>query len=498
MDINFESETDTEVLAALIDSVWSADMSLEEAVRTSLNEVVGAYAIVVLAQARPHQLIAASKGGTLVIGLTQEGTHYVASDATPIVEYTDQVIYLKSGEIANIQAEELSIKEIASDISSTPAIQKLEINLENIEKGGYPYFMLKEIFTQPEALINCMRGRLQLEKKQVFLGGLRNHLHLLVQARRLLIIGCGTSWHAGLIGEYFIEELCRIPVEVEYASEFRYRNPIITPEDVVLVISQSGETADTLAAIEIAKQQKATLIGLVNIVGSSIARQTDAGVYLHAGPEIGVASTKAFTTQITVLLMIALQIAQVKKSISSIHLQKLIQALAEIPQQIEKVLEQAPHIEHLSSLVEHRSNFLYLGRGPHFPVALEGALKLKEISYIHAEGYPAAEMKHGPIALVDEQMPVVFLATQDSSYTKIISNIQEVKSRKGEVIAIVTEKEKQVLKLADHVIEIPATESLLMPILSVIPLQLLSYYIAIARGCNVDQPRNLAKSVTVE
>ena len=495
---DFVSETDTEVLVALIDSIWKEDRSLEEAVRIALSEVVGAYALVLIAQQEPQQLIAASRGGPLVIGLAQSGVYYLASDATPIVEYTDKVIYLKDGELAQIQNHQLHIKEIASANLRSPAIEKLEISLENIEKGGYPHFMLKEIFTQPEALVNCMRGRLNLDQNKVFLGGLRNHLYLLTQARRLLIIGCGTSWHAGLIGEYFIEELCRIPVEVEYASEFRYRNPIITPEDVVLVISQSGETADTLAAIEIAKQQKATLIGLVNVVGSAIARQTDAGVYLHAGPEIGVASTKAFTTQLTALLMIALQIAQEKKSISQITQRKLIQGLARIPQYIEEVLKKAPEIKELALKFIHKTNVLYLGRGPHFPVALEGALKLKEISYIHAEGYPAAEMKHGPIALVDEHMPVIFLATKDSSYKKIISNIEEVKTRKGEVIAIVTEKETHVREIADHIIEIPEAEPLLMPILSVIPLQLIAYYIAIARGCDVDQPRNLAKSVTVE
>lgn len=496
----FQSDTDTEVLAALIESIWiqGENISLEQATRLALSEVVGTYAIAIIAKDHPQQLIAARKGGPLVLGLSKNGTYYLASDATPIVEYTDKVIYLKEGDLVCIQNEEFAIKDLSSDSLRTPTVQKLEISLEAIEKNGYPHFMLKEIFTQPEALVDCMRGRLDADKGQLVLGGLRHHLHLLVQARRILIIGCGTSWHAGLIGEYFIEELCRIPVEVEYASEFRYRNPIIGPEDVVLVISQSGETADTLAAIEIAKQQKATLIGLVNVVGSSIARSTDAGVYLHAGPEIGVASTKAFTTQITVLLMIALQVARARNCVTTTTYRTLLKGLTQIPDLVRQVLKKAPDIEHIATLFENKRNALYLGRGAHFPVALEGALKLKEISYIHAEGYPAAEMKHGPIALIDEEMPVIFLATQDPSYEKIICNIQEVKSRKGEVLAIVTEKEPHIQAIADHIIEIPYAEALLMPILSVVPLQLLAYYIAVARGCNVDQPRNLAKSVTVE
>ena len=495
----FKSDTDTEVLVALIETIWLQNgFSLLQAVRLALQEVVGAYAVAVIAKGHPRQLIAACKGGALVLGLSEGGGYYLASDATPIVEYTDKAVYLKDGDVACVENGKLEITDLSSEVARAPSIQKLEISLEAIEKGNYPHFMLKEIFTQPESLVDCMRGRLDVERERLVLGGLRNHMHVLTSARRILIVGCGTSWHAGLIGEYFIEELCRLPVEVEYASEFRYRDPIIGPEDVVLAISQSGETADTIAAIEIAKQRQATVIGLVNVVGSSIARNTEAGVYLHAGPEIGVASTKAFTTQITVLLMIALQIAQNRRTISSTTYCNLLRGLARLPNQLRKLMKKASEVEHIASLFESKRNFLYLGRGVHFPVALEGALKLKEISYIHAEGYPAAEMKHGPIALIDKEMPVVFLATQGPSYEKIISNIEEVKSRKGEVIAIVTEEDTHLRKMADHVIEIPETEPLLMPVLSVVPLQLLAYYIAIARGCNVDQPRNLAKSVTVE
>ena len=495
----FQSDTDTEVLISLIETIWlQHDLPLLQAVRLALQEVVGTYAVAIIVKGYPRQLIAACKGSSpLVLGLSEDN-YYLASDATPIIEYTDKVVYLKDGEMACIQDARLEVTDIASKVARVPTIQKLETRLEAIEKGDYPHFMLKEICTQPESLVDCMRGRLDAEKESLVLGGLRDHMQILTEARRILIVGCGTSWHAGLLGEYFIEELCRVPVEVEYASEFRYRDPIIMPEDVVIAVSQSGETADTLAAIKIAKQKRATVIGLVNVVGSSIARSTEAGVYLHAGPEIGVASTKAFTTQVTALLMIALQIAQNRKCISHTTYCNLLKGLSRLPDQLRQVIKKAEKVQRIASLFQSKRNFLYLGRGVHFPVALEGALKLKEISYIHAEGYPAAEMKHGPIALIDEEMPVVFLATQGPSYEKIISNIEEVKSRKGEVIAIVTEEETHVRKIANHVIDIPRTETLLMPILSVVPLQLLAYYIAIARGCNVDQPRNLAKSVTVE
>ena len=502
---HFQSDTDTEVLLALIETIWlqkedgKPSMPLKRAVQIALRKVVGAYALVIMPISEPRYLIAASQGSPLVLGLLNtEGDYYLASDATPIMEYTDRVIYLKEGDLACIQNGNITIGNLQSDIPRIPTVKKLTLNLNSVEKGNYAHFMLKEIHTQPEVLADCMRDRINLAQGSLHLSSLRDHMHTLVQAKRIIIIGCGTSWHAGLIGEYFIEELCRIPVEVEYASEFRYRNPVISPEDVILAISQSGETADTLAAIEIIRQKKATLIGVVNAANSSIVRKTDASVYLHAGPEIGVASTKAFTTQVTTLLMIAVQIGQARKSITDNVCQQIMKGLAYIPEQLRQFLKNTDHIQHIASLFEDKHNFIYLGRGVHFPVALEGALKLKEISYIHAEGYPAAEMKHGPIALIDENMPVVFLATQDASYEKIISNIQEVKSRKGVVIAIVTEKEQQIKEMADYTIEIPQADPLLMPILSVVPLQLLAYYIAVARGCNVDQPRNLAKSVTVE
>ena len=495
----FQSETDTEVLIILIESIWQKhSISLEKAVRLATTRIIGTYAFAILCQDHPQKLIAARRGGPLVLGVSKEENYYLASDATPVVGQADKVIYLQDGDLACIEKGNLSIEDLTSAQSRVPNLEDLDIHLEPVEKDGYPHFMLKEIHTQPEALTDCMRGRIDAKAGKVKLGGLNNHLEVLTHAKRIIIIGCGTSWHAGLIGEYLIEGLCRIPVEVEYASEFRYRNPIIHPGDVVLAISQSGETADTLAAIELAKQQKATIIGLVNVVGSSIARHTDAGVYLHAGPEIGVASTKAFTTQITTLLMIALAVAKIRNSIPTKTYEKLLHGLEALPNHIRKILGQSEHIKQLATLFQTKRNALYLGRGLHFPVALEGALKLKEISYIHAEGYPAAEMKHGPIALIDEHMPVIFLATQDSSYSKIISNIQEVKARKGEVISIVTERESQIKSISDNIIEIPYVEAQLMPVLSVIPLQLLAYHTAILRGCDVDQPRNLAKSVTVE
>ncbi len=504
---HFQSDTDTEVLLALIENIWlkkddgKPSMPLKKAVQIALRKVVGSYALVIMPIGEPRYLIAASQGSPLVLGLLNTaGDYYLASDITPIMEYTDRVIYFKEGDLACIQHGNIAIENLQSGIPRTLTEEKLTLDISSVEKGNYPHFMLKEIYTQPEVLADCMQDRINLAQGSfsLSLSSLHDHMHILAQAKRIIIIGCGTSWHAGLIGEYFIEELCRIPVEVEYASEFRYRNPVIGPEDVILVISQSGETADTLAAIEIIRQKNATLIGVVNAVNSSIVRKTDASVYLRAGPEIGVASTKAFTTQVTTLLMIAVQIGQARKSITDELCQQLMKGLAYIPKQLQQFLKNTDHIQYIASLFKDKHNFIYLGRGVHFPVALEGALKLKEISYIHAEGYPAAEMKHGPIALIDENMPVVFLATQDASYDKIISNIQEVKSRKGVVIAIVTEKEQQIKEMADYTIEIPQADPLLMPILSVVPLQLLAYYIAVARGCNVDQPRNLAKSVTVE
>ncbi len=493
----FKSDTDTEVLVNFIEYIQDTEKaSLEQAVRIALSRVIGAYAIVVLSEAEPNKLVAARKGSPLVIGLGK-GEYFLASDATPIVEYTNEVIYLNDEEIAVIEPTGYSVKNI-EDIPQSPSIQTLDLELDALEKGGYPHFMLKEIFEQPISIANCMRGRLNAREGRLVLGGIRNYANRLVNAEKIIIIGCGTSWHAGLVAEYFIEEFCRIPVEVEYASEFRYRNPVIKENDIVIAISQSGETADTLAALELAKSKGAFIFGVVNVVGSSISRITHEGAYLHAGPEIGVASTKAFTGQLTVLIMMALRIAHRKGTISEGQYQGLLVELENIPDKIEKALKSNDTIKEISERFKDAANFLYLGRGYNFPVALEGALKLKEISYIHAEGYPAAEMKHGPIALIDENMPAVFIATRDSSYEKIISNIQEVKARKGVVIAIVTEGDQQIAKLADFTIEVPGTHEALMPLVSVIPLQLLSYHIAVMRGCNVDQPRNLAKSVTVE
>lgn len=497
----FTSETDTEVLVHLIDDIRKkTDVSLAESVRLALEQVVGAYAIVVLSKNNPNQLVAARKSSPLVVGIGTEDDFYLASDATPIVEYTKNVVYLNDGEIAIIdRTEGLKVYNIESSEEKIPYIQQLEIQLEALEKGGYEHFMLKEIHEQPRSIRDCFRGRLNVAEGWVSLGGIKDYENKLIAAPRLIMVACGTSWHACTVGEYLIEDLARINVEVEYASEFRYRNPIINENDIVIAVSQSGETADTLAALELAKSKGATILGICNVVGSSISRITDAGSYTHAGPEIGVASTKAFTAQVTVLTLMALMLAHKKGTISESKYRTLLAELESIPDKVQKVLDTSDKlIQEISSIYSNASNALYLGRGNCFPVALEGALKLKEISYIHAEGYPAAEMKHGPIALIDEEMPVFVIATQGPSYEKVVSNIQEVKARKGKVIAIVTEGDIHVKSIADQVIEIPDTDEHLVPLLATIPLQLLSYYIAIMRGCNVDQPRNLAKSVTVE
>lgn len=493
----FLSDTDTEVLVHFIEDIQKeTGDSLESAVRLALKEVVGAYAIVVMSVDHPGQLIAARKGSPLVIGIG-ENEYFFASDATPIVEYTKDVVYLDDYEVAVVSEGKLSIQNL-DRLETIPYIQKLEMELETIEKGGYDHFMIKEIFEQPRSIADSMRGRLRADEAHLQLGGFNDYLDKLAQTDRLVLIGCGTSWHAGLVAEYLFEELARINVEVEYASEFRYRNPVIKENDIVIAISQSGETADTLAAIELAKSKGATIFGVCNVVGSSIARATHAGAYTHAGPEIGVASTKAFTAQVTVLTLMAIAVAKRKGTISEETYRQLLIELETIPAKVEKVFDNASKIKEIAFIFTYARNFIYLGRGLNFPVALEGALKLKEISYIHAEGYPAAEMKHGPIALIDEDMPVVFLATKDSSYEKIVSNIQEVKARKGRVIAIVTEGDALIPGMVDFVIEVPNTHEILTPLVSVIPLQLLSYYIAVMRGRNVDQPRNLAKSVTVE
>lgn len=494
----FLSDTDTEVLIHLIEDIQQKEkVRLGEAVRIALNQVVGAYAIVILSKENPDELFAAKKGSPMVIGIGED-EFYIASDATPIVEYTKNVVYLEDEEIAFIErGKDLKIKTIKNKVK-TPYVQELELKLEALEKGGYDHFMLKEIYEQPRSIKDSMRGRLSSEKGVVNLGGITEYEQKFINAKRIIIIACGTSWHAGLVAEYLFEDLARIPVEVEYASEFRYRNPIVYEDDVVIAISQSGETADTLAAIELAKSKGATIIGVCNVVGSSIARATHAGSYTHAGPEIGVASTKAFTAQVTVLTLMALRVAYRKGTISSSRFHQLISELEAIPAKIERVLLKNDKIKFIADIYKNVSNALYLGRGYSFPVALEGALKLKEISYIHAEGYPAAEMKHGPIALIDEEMPVFVIATKGTSYEKVVSNIQEVKARKGKIIAIVTEGDTQVKEMADYTIEIPETDEILVPLVSVVPLQLLSYHIAVMRGCNVDQPRNLAKSVTVE
>jgi glucosamine--fructose-6-phosphate aminotransferase (isomerizing) len=484
----FASDTDTEVFIHFIEDIKdNENCSLEEAVRLALTKVVGAYAIAIMSLEEPNLLVAARKGSPLVVGVGKN-EFFLASDATPIIEYTNEVVYLNDQEIAVVRDGELSIKNTAN-LPLTPYIQTVDLELEAIEKGGYDHFMIKEIFEQPRSIKDCLRGRLDSQTARLVLGGLREYLNKLVNADRILIVACGTSWHAGLVAEYFFEEFCRVPVEVEYASEFRYRNPVIREGDVVIAISQSGETADTLAAIELAKSKGAIIFGVCNVVGSSISRATHAGAYTHAGPEIGVASTKAFTAQLTVLNMIALIVAQKKGTITEQKLHELLVEMETIPEKVERALKLNDQIKEIAETFKDAPNFIYLGRGYNFPVALEGALKLKEISYIHAEGYPAAEMKHGPIALIDEEMPVVFIATRDSSYEKVVSNIQEVKARKGD---------KQIPQMSEFVIEVPAVHEALTPMISVIPLQLLSYHIAVMRGCNVDQPRNLAKSVTVE
>lgn len=493
----FKSETDTEVFINFIEDIKEKEgCSLDEAVRLALTKVIGAYAVVIMSLEDPNLLVAARKGSPLVVGVGKD-EFFLASDATPIVEYTNEVVYINDQEIVIIDNGVLSIKNTAN-LPLTPYVQTIDLELEAIEKGGFDHFMLKEIFEQPRSIRDCMRGRLDSSTGRLVLGGLREYLNKLVVADRVLIVACGTSWHAGLVAEYFIEEFCRIPVEVEYASEFRYRNPVIREGDVVIAISQSGETADTLAAIELAKSKGAIIFGVCNVVGSSIPRATHAGAYTHAGPEIGVASTKAFTAQLTVLNMIALIVAQKKGTITEQKMHEMLVEMENIPGKVEKALQLNDQIKEIAATFKDARNFLYLGRGYNFPVALEGALKLKEISYIHAEGYPAAEMKHGPIALIDEEMPVVFIATQDSSYEKIVSNIQEVKARKGRVISVVTEGDTLIPKMSEFVIEVPPVHEALMPLVSVVPLQLLSYHIAVMRGCNVDQPRNLAKSVTVE
>lgn len=500
-NFEFKSETDTEVLVNLIQYFMDKDPSLDfsEAVRYALNEVYGAYAISVMHEDFPGQLVVARLGSPLAIGIG-ENEYFVASDASPFVEFTKEAVYLEEGHMATISLESgIDIRTIKENTKIEPAIQELRLNLEQIEKGGYEHFMLKEIFEQPKSILDTMRGRLLVDEGIIKMAGIWDHLERLTNAQRIIIIACGTSWHAGLIGEYLIEEFARVPVEVEYASEFRYRNPIISSKDVVIAISQSGETADTMAAIKLAKEKGAFVFGICNVVDSSIARYTDAGAYTHAGPEIGVASTKAFTSQLTILSLIAIKLGNHNGNLGKADFMRLITELDAIPKKVEDVLNSVDeNVKAIASKFVDATNFLYLGRGYNFPAALEGALKLKEISYIHAEGYPAAEMKHGPIALIDENMPIVIIAPKVGHYDKIVSNVQEIKARKGKVIAIVNKGDSQVSAMADYIIEIPETSECFSPILASIPLQLLSYYIAVARGANVDQPRNLAKSVTVE
>src|ERR1700709_501404 len=493
----FLSDTDTEVLIHLVEDIQQeTGLDLCEAVRVTLNKVIGAYAIVIMSSEEPDQLIAARKGSPLVIGVG-EAEYFLASDAPHIVEYTKIVIYLNDNEIAYIRRDDLLIKNIDNTVQ-TPYIHELDLKLEMLEKGGYDHFMLKEIYEQPRSIRDCMRGRIYPEQGKVQLGGIKEYTEKLKNVDRIIIIACGTSWHAGLVGEYLIEEYARVPVEVEYASEFRYRNPIITEKDLVIAISQSGETADTMAAIELAKEKGATIFGICNVVGASIPRATHPGVYTHAGPEIGVASTKAFTAQVSVLTLIAFYIAQQRGTITQSKLIEYLTELDQVPELVERALLSNDHVKEIAERFKDSTNCLFLGRGSSFPVALEGALKLKEISYIHAEGYPAAEMKHGPIALIDAEMPVIFIATKNSSYEKVVSNIQEVKARGGKIIAIISEGDVDVRDMADYVIEIPQTNEAFVPLIVTIPLQLLAYHIAVMRGCNVDQPRNLAKSVTVE
>ncbi|HUR12114.1 MAG TPA: glutamine--fructose-6-phosphate transaminase (isomerizing) [Flavitalea sp.] len=495
--ITFTSDTDTEVLLKFIEEIqYNNECSLEEAVRVALKRVVGAYVIILLDSDHPDTLIAARKGSPLVIGIGKH-EHFLASDASPIIEYTKEVVYVNDYELAIITAGELVLKNLGNE-NITPFVQKLDLELAAIEKGGYDHFMLKEIFEQPVTVFDCLRGRLDAVAGTIKMAGIEINRQHLIHARRIIIVACGTSWHAGLVAEYVIEELCRIPVEVEYASEFRYRNPVVYPGDVIIAVSQSGETADTLVAIEKAKSQGAFIFGVVNVVGSSIARLSDAGAYSHAGPEIGVASTKAFTGQLAVLIMIALKIGREKGTIDQTRFMHLLNELHNIPEKIKQVLTQHEEIRRIAEKYKDASDALYLGRGYNFPIALEGALKLKEISYIHAEGYPAAEMKHGPIALVDNQLPVIFVATRDPYHEKIVSNIQEIRARKGKVIAIISEDDNTIPSMADDVIRVPVADELVAPLVSTIPLQLFAYYIGVAKGYDVDKPRNLAKSVTVE
>jgi glucosamine--fructose-6-phosphate aminotransferase (isomerizing) len=493
----FKSDTDTEVLLNFIQDIQDNNKStLEEALRIALKRIVGAYCILLIDQDDPETIIAARKGSPLVIGIGK-GEHFLASDASPIIEYTKEVVYVNDYEIAIVKADELILKNLGNE-KQTPFIQKLDMELAAIEKGGYEHFMLKEIFEQPDTIFDCLRGRLLHEQQQIVMAGVDNHIEALTKASRILIVACGTSWHAGLVAEYMIEELCRIPVEVEYASEFRYRNPVIHAGDVIIAISQSGETADTLVALESAKEKGAFIFGVVNAVGSSIARLSHAGAYTHAGPEIGVASTKAFTGQLAVLTMMALKMAKAKGSISDERYSHLVNELASVPKKVKEILADTSKIESIAQQYKGASDFLYLGRGYNFPIALEGALKLKEITYIHAEGYPAAEMKHGPIALVDENLPVVFVATKDMYYDKVVSNIQEIKARKGQVIAVATLGDTVLPTMSDNIMFVPDIDEVIAPLLSVIPLQLLSYYVGTYKGIDVDKPRNLAKSVTVE
>lgn len=493
----FKSDTDSEVLLNFIDDILSNNGgSLEEAVRVALKRIVGAYCILLIHEDDPNTIVAARKGSPLVIGIGKN-EHFLASDASPIVEYTKEVVYINDYEIAIVRPDELILKNLGNE-RQTPFITQLDLDLASIEKGGFDHFMLKEIFEQPQTIFDCLRGRLDVENGTIKMAGIEKYLHEITNAGRIIIIACGTSWHAGLVAEYMIEELCRIPVEVEYASEFRYRNPVINKGDVIIAISQSGETADTLVAIEMAKEQGAIVFGIVNAVGSSISRVAHAGAYTHAGPEIGVASTKAFTAQLAVLTMFALKIAKEKGTIDDKRFHHLCRELAEIPERVEVILQQSKQIEQLAEKYKDATDALYLGRGYNFAVALEGALKLKEISYIHAEGYPAAEMKHGPIALVTEELPVIFIATKDSYHHKVVSNMQEIKARKGKVISVITEGDTLSASLSDDTFSIPLADEIVAPMLSVVPLQLLAYYIGVAKGFDVDKPRNLAKSVTVE
>ena len=496
--VHFQSDTDTEVLVQLVEYIMvKKSVPLLEAVQVALYQVIGAYAIAIIDKRDPHQIIAARKQSPLVVGIG-DGEFFLGSDASPIIEYTDKVVYLEDGNIAVIRlGEELKVMSILGEEQEL-AVKKVDIDLGQIEKGGYPHFMLKEIFEQPDCLTNCMRGRINVEGDHVTLSALIDYRRQLLQAKRIVIVACGTSWHAGLIGKQVVESLCRIPVEVEYASEFRYRNPVVTKDDVVIAISQSGETADTLAAVQLAKEKGAFIYGICNAIGSSIPRATDTGTYIHVGPEIGVASTKAFTGQVTVLTMFALALAEAKGTIDRQEYLRIVKGLNDIPEVIKEVLKSNQKVADLARTFTYAHNFLYLGRGYSYPVALEGALKLKEISYIHAEGYPAAEMKHGPIALIDSDMPVVVIATHNAMYEKVLSNIQEIKARQGRVIALVSKGDNTIAKIADEVIELPDVLECLEPLVATIPLQLLAYHVAVCKGKNVDQPRNLAKSVTVE